>query len=103
MRTLMEERDDLDPDNTEAIVVQIGSHEFGISHIRKAIEYLEHYDYQPPKYGKIISHDLRKNLVDDYDAEFAGGFSMLTIKPIHACAEYLQIFSLKELCLIRIG
>jgi hypothetical protein len=103
IRTLMEERDDLDPDSTDSISVQIDTHDFTMSHIKKSIEYLEHYDYNPPKYGNIISHDLRKNLSDDWDSEFAASFTMLTIKPIHACAEYLQIFSLRELCLIRIG
>ena len=100
---LMEERDDCDPDNTEPIVVDIDTYEFRIEHIKKAIEYLEHYGYDPPKYGKIISRDIRKNLSGDYDSDFANNYTMLTIKPIHACADYLQIFSLKELCQIRIG
>jgi hypothetical protein len=88
IRSLMEERDDLDPDNTDSILVTIDTHDFRMEHIRKTIDYLEHHNYNPPKYGKIISHDLRKNLADVYDSDFALGYTILTIKPIHACAEY---------------
>ena len=100
---MYDERYELDPDNTEPIQIHICGQGFGGNDLKTAINYLEHYDYIPPVYGKIISNELRKNCQDEYDTKLAHSYNFDTIKRLHSCASYFQISSQTKLCYIRIG
>ena len=100
---LLDEREELDPDNEEPIQILVSGQQFGANEVRTAFDYLEYYGYNPPDYGKIISNDLRKNCKDDYDTKLISNYNLDTIKRLHSCASFFQIRSLTRLCYIRIG
>ena len=100
---LLEEREELDPDNDEPIQILISGQGFTANEVKIAFAYMEHYDFNCPDYGKIISNDIRKNCHGDYDANLASSYNLENIKILHQCASFFQIKSLVRLCYIRIG
>jgi hypothetical protein len=102
----LDERESLDPDNTDDLEIPLEggpSQQFKVEHVDKAVDYLRHHNFKPPTYGKVISGDLSKNASDPYDVYLVGSYQIVGIRPLHACAEFLQIESLSKLCLIRVG
>jgi hypothetical protein len=100
---LLDEREELDPDNEEPIQILVSGQGFAANEIKIAFAYMEHYDFNLPDYGKIISTDIRKNCHDEYDATLANSYNLENIKILHSCATFFQIRSLTRLCYIRIG
>ena len=101
---LLDERMDIDPDNDEPIEISIDSGiGFSSEEVTKAFKYLEHYNFEPPEYGKIISQEIKRNCKDEYDAGLIDSYDLATIKQLHNCAGYFQIKSLLKLCYIKIG
>ena len=62
IRDQLEERAELDPDNTDPLEIQISGQDFGKEEVGIVMDYLAHYNYNPPQFGKIISNTLRENL-----------------------------------------
>ena len=50
---LIDERMDTDPDNSETIVIDICGQDFTHKEVKTALDYLEHYNFDPPTYGKV--------------------------------------------------
>ena len=98
VKNLMDEREELDPDNTEDIELYVTSEKFMPIQVDQALDYLKNNNYNPPQYGKVISNILSKNVEDEAGRQLAEQYDFLTIHQLLAAAEYLQIPSLSKLC-----
>ena len=100
---MLDEREELDPENDEPIQILVSGQQFSGKEVKIAFNYLEHYKYCPPDYGKIISNVIKKNCRDDYDTALIMQYDLNNIKLLHSVASFFQIRSLTRLCYIRIG
>lgn len=100
---MLDEREELDPENEEPIQILVSGQQFSGKEVEVAFNYLKHYNYTPPEYGKIISNVIKKNCRDDYDTALAMEYNLGNIKNLHSVASFFQIRSLARLCYIRIG
>lgn len=84
--------------SSEAIPVKITSDIF-----EKVLEFLTTHDYNPPAVEKPLkSPELAKNL-SDKDVKFISQYDLESIKGILDAAYYLEIDSLKDVCIARIA
>lgn len=84
--------------SSEAIPVKISSEVF-----EKVLEYFQQHDYNPPVVEKPLkSSDITKNL-SDKDVKFISQYDLESIKGILDAAYYLEIDTLKDVCIARIA
>eukprot|EP01016_Furgasonia_blochmanni_P045593 TRINITY_DN644_c0_g1_i6.p2 TRINITY_DN644_c0_g1~~TRINITY_DN644_c0_g1_i6.p2 ORF type:complete len:237 (+),score=96.66 TRINITY_DN644_c0_g1_i6:65-775(+) len=71
--------------------------------LQKVIDYCQAHNFNPPPVKTPLkSNDLQKNL-DEKDYNFVKGYTNTSIKDLVNAAYYLQMNSLKRVCLCRIA
>ena len=79
VKNLMDEREELDPDNTDDIEFLVVSEKFKPQQVDEALKYLKDNNYNPPQYGKVISNVLEKNVEDEPGRQLASKYDYLTV------------------------